>query len=124
MQTATMDPTEAPIFPQRIRELRKTNGWSQADLAERVGTSAAIIGRYERGDMTPSIEVARRLANAFGVTLDYLCNAGGTPTALQDKTMLARLEALERLNDADRERVLDVFDALIRDCNAKRAYRH
>ena len=32
----------------------------------------AIIGRYERAEMMPSIEVAKKLAQAFEVTLDYL----------------------------------------------------
>lgn len=31
-----------------------------------------VIGRYERGEMVPSVEVAKKLADAFDTTLDYL----------------------------------------------------
>ena len=34
--------------------------------------SGSIIGRYEHAEMTPSVEVARKIANAFQVTLDFL----------------------------------------------------
>ena len=52
-------------------ELRKKHKLSQPDLGKQIGTSGAIIGRYERGEMTPSIEVARKLADIFEVTLDF-----------------------------------------------------
>ncbi|NOZ95401.1 MAG: helix-turn-helix transcriptional regulator, partial [Acidobacteria bacterium] len=49
-------------FGAKILELRKKQGWSQPQLGKMIGTSGAIIGRYERGEITPSIEVARKLA--------------------------------------------------------------
>ena len=60
------------IFASRLLALRKQQGWSQPELAKKVGTSGAIIGRYERGKIIPSIGVARKLAEALAVTLDYL----------------------------------------------------
>ena len=44
-------------------------GWSQPEVGKLIGTSGAIIGRYERGKMTLSVEVAKKLAEAFRVTL-------------------------------------------------------
>lgn len=109
-------------FGKRIQELRKQRGWSQPELAKKIGTSGAIIGRYERGQMTPSIEVARKLADAFEVTVDYLVGADSLPSALKDRTMLERWQALEGLSADDRERILFVIDGLIRDARARRAY--
>ena len=57
---------------KRLHELRKEKGLSQPELGRLIGTSGAIIGRYERGEMTPSVEVAKKLADALEVTLDYL----------------------------------------------------
>mgnify|MGYP001580270174 CR=1 FL=1 len=74
--------TEDNGFGQRILTLRKQRGWSQPELGKQVGTSGAIIGRYERGDITPSIEVAKKLADAFGVTLDYLVDDKELPNIL------------------------------------------
>ena len=45
---------------------------SREDLAKMIGTSGPIVGRYERGDMMPSVEIATKIANALEVSLDYL----------------------------------------------------
>lgn len=49
-------------FNKRLLELCKAKGGSQLELAKRIGTSGPIIGRYERGEMMPSIKVAMKLA--------------------------------------------------------------
>jgi transcriptional regulator with XRE-family HTH domain len=77
--------TESSIFGKRIFELRKERDWSQPELGRMIDTSGAIIGRYERGDMGPSIGVARKLAEVFGVTLDYLISDAETPDTLKDR---------------------------------------
>jgi len=66
---------------KRTQELRKQLGWSQPELGKKTGTSRAIVGRSERGRMTPSIEVARTLADAFEVTVGSLVGAGSLPNA-------------------------------------------
>lgn len=109
-------------FARRIHELRKKMGWSQAELAGKISTSAAIIGRYERGEMTPSIEVAHKVARTFEVTLDYLLADGDVPNILQDSRMMERWRALDALPAEDRERILYVVDGLIRDAQARQAY--
>ena len=59
-----------------IAGLRKEKGWSQTELATESGVSREIIGKYERGEAAPSIEFAKRIADAFGVSLDYLAGEG------------------------------------------------
>ncbi len=109
-------------FAQRIAELRKRHGWSQRELATQFGTSAAIAGRYERGDVAPSIEVARKIADAFGVTLDYMTDPEASSDAIEDQEMLDRLNGIGRLPDDERSRIIEVVDALVRDANARAAY--
>ena len=53
---------------QNITALRKKSKLSQNDLGKAVGTSGDIIGRYERDEVKPSIEVAIKIADAL-VTL-------------------------------------------------------
>ncbi len=113
---------EQTTFSRRLFELRKKNKLSQPELGKRIGTSGAIIGRYERGEMTPSIEVARKLADIFGVMLDYLIIERDLPETLSDQDMLDRWQALDELSSADRERILYVVDSLLRDAKAKQAY--
>lgn len=59
-------------FGERITLIRKQLKLSQQDLAKKIGTSAPIVGRYEREEIKPSIDVAAKLADALGVSLDYL----------------------------------------------------
>ncbi len=56
----------------KILRLRKDKKWSQKELALMIGTSGPVLGRYERDEITPSVEVANKRAKAFGVTLDFL----------------------------------------------------
>lgn len=49
-------------------------------MGKAVGTSGVIIGKYERDEIKPSIDTASRIADALGVTLDYLVKDAGTKT--------------------------------------------
>ena len=95
----------------KISDLRKKLGLSRDDLGKLVGTSGAVIGRYEREEITPSIEVAAKIANALEVSLDYL--TGETSTIVKDKKMLYRLELLQKISKKERETILHVMDSLL-----------
>ncbi|MBY0088418.1 helix-turn-helix domain-containing protein [Brevibacillus brevis] len=58
---------------QRITDLRKSRGWSQDQLAEKLAMNRANVSNYERGIITnlPS-EVLLKLSEIFNVTVDYL----------------------------------------------------
>lgn len=113
---------EQTTFAKRIFELRKKNGLSQPELGKRIGTSGAIIGRYERGEMIPSIEVAQKLAMVFKVTLDFLIVERDIPDTLSNQDMLNRLKELDTLPVSERNTILHVFDSLIRDAKARQTY--
>lgn len=106
----------------RIQTLRKQHGWSQQQLAKKVGTSGPIVGRYERGEMTPSVEVAKKLAAAFGVTLDFLVDDTGKSAEIKDKAMLQRLMEIEALDAEDQKTIVHVLDSLLRDAKARKTY--
>ncbi len=106
----------------KILNLRKDRGWSQQILAKKVGTSGPIIGRYERGEMTPSVEVAKKLADAFKVTMDYLVDDSGNLAEIKDRSMLERLQAIENLESKDKNTIVHVIDSLLRDAKARKTY--
>jgi transcriptional regulator with XRE-family HTH domain len=106
----------------KMLALRKQHGWSQQLLAKKVGTSGPIIGRYERGEMTPSVEVAKKLADIFAVTLDYLVDDTGKAVEIKDKAMLQRVIEIEALEQEDKKTIVQVIDSLLRDAKAKKAY--
>ena len=94
----------------RISDLRKQRGWSQNELSKHISVSREIIGRYERNDAVPSIDIAKRIANAFGVSLDYL--VGDSEQEL-DKNMLTRIKDVAKLSAKERELVFEFLDAFI-----------
>ncbi len=110
------------ILAKRIQELRKHHGWSQPELGKKIGTSGAIVGRYERGEVTPSIEVARKMAKVFDVTVDYLISGRDIPDILKDRDMLNRWQNLEELPSEDKDHIIYVVDGLIRDAKARKTY--
>jgi transcriptional regulator with XRE-family HTH domain len=59
-------------FPQRLRELREQKRISRRVLAELCGLSKNMVSRYERGERIPNLDEAAKLADFFGVTIDYL----------------------------------------------------
>ena len=75
----------------RIAILRISKGWSQAELARRIGVSASAVGMYEQGRREPSLSLLVRIAQEFGVTTDYLL-MGETPDS--DPAEVAELPAI------------------------------
>lgn len=57
---------------ERIRELRRKQGWKQSELGERLGISASAIGMYEHDRRQPSMEILLAMSELFGVTTDFL----------------------------------------------------
>lgn len=110
------------VFAKRLHDLRRLKGWSQPEVGKLVGTSGAIMGRHERGEMTPSIEVAKKLAEALGATLDSLVSQREQSAFVQDRSMLERVRAIGELLPDGRDKLLYVSDGPLRDARARRAY--
>jgi len=56
----------------RLREARAQHGWTQADLAERVGVTRKTINTVENGVFVPSTLLALKLARALQTTVEAL----------------------------------------------------
>jgi len=57
---------------KRLKALRESVGISQVKLAEAIGSTQSSVNRHENGQSTPSVELFRRYADFFDVSLDYL----------------------------------------------------
>lgn len=55
-----------------IANLRKLNGITQSDLAQKLNYSDKAVSKWERGESLPDICVLKQIADIFGVTVDYL----------------------------------------------------
>ena len=64
----------------RLRVLRATRGWSQADLAERLEVSRQSVNAIETGKYDPSLPLAFRLARLFGRPIEEIFDDGHDPS--------------------------------------------
>ena len=60
------------ILADKIIRLRKKNGWSQEELAEKMQVSRQAVSKWEGAQTIPDLEKILMLSNLFGVTTDYL----------------------------------------------------
>lgn len=60
------------ILADKIARLRKKNGWSQEELAEKMNVSRQAVSKWESAQTVPDLEKILMLGNLFGVTTDYL----------------------------------------------------
>lgn len=107
-------------FGEKIVLLRKQLKWSQEELAKKIGTSGPIVGRYERDEIKPSIEVASKLADSLGVTIDYL--VGTTEKAVLDKKLMRRIEDIEELPIDEKDKVYYFIDMALAYNKTKKAF--
>jgi putative transcriptional regulator len=60
------------MLQNRVKELRARFGYSQGELAERVGVTRQTIGFIEKGEFSPSITLSLKIAREFEITVDEL----------------------------------------------------
>lgn len=60
------------MLQNRVKELRARFGFSQGELAERVGVTRQTIGFIEKGEFSPSITLSLKIAREFEITVDQL----------------------------------------------------
>jgi transcriptional regulator with XRE-family HTH domain len=70
---ARNEPTELRVFiGKRLLELRQEARLTQADIAEYLDVSRGAVYQYERGIITPTVEILVAYSNKFDVTVDSL----------------------------------------------------
>jgi len=70
-----------------------------------------MIGNYERGEAVPSIEAAKKIADACEVSLDYLMGEGTNSDF--DKATVKRLQDTQKLSTDEKSHVYPMLDAFL-----------
>jgi transcriptional regulator with XRE-family HTH domain len=101
----------AKLIGDNVHRLRRRRGWTQDELAVKVGVSRSAIGEIERGAVDPAHSTVQALADVFEISVDELTGspteaAGLTRSALQ----IARL--YDSLEDENRELVKRLLQQL------------
>ena len=97
-------------FGERVTILRKQRKLKQTELGDLIGTSGDIVSKYERDTITPSIDVASKMAKALNVSLDHLIN--GIPGGVVNGNEIpAQLKQFDNLLPEDKAHVVAVIEA-------------
>ena len=99
-------------FPDRLAELRRDRGLTQAALAERAELNVSQLRRYEAGTSEPSLAALRRLAIAFSVSTDLLV-FGEASRGADDETLRLAFEATRFLDADERATVTALLEAFL-----------
>ncbi len=106
-------------FGKKLRECREAKGLSQKELAKLLNTSYSVIGKYERDEMQPSIEAAKKIAKLVDTTVGYLLGETEQENVLKNPDMLKRLNEIERMENDDKSHILSVIDGFIKSVKLK-----
>lgn len=109
-------------FGKRLRTCREDKSLSQQVFAKKLNTYHSVIGRYERDEMTPSVEVAKKMAELLETTVGYLLGEVNQTDTFKDPIMLKRLQQINGLPEEDKYCILYAIDNLLASANTKLSY--
>lgn len=105
-------------FPERLAALRKEFGFTQQQMADKIGMHVSQLKRYEAGSSQPTIEVFRRIALALNVSADMLLFEEGERGP--DDRLKLQFEAVSKLDEREREAVETLIAGVLHMHDAKR----
>jgi len=106
-------------FGKKLRECREAKELSQQELAKMLKTSHSVVGRYEREEMVPSIEVVKKMADFLDTTVGYLLGETEDINMFKDPGMLKRFNEINGLPDDDRNHIIYAIDAMLNNAKLK-----
>ena len=107
------------MFAQRLKALRKANNITQEQLAAIIGVERSSVGKYEgKSRIIPSDDVKYRIAEYFGVSVDYLMGYTDSPNPPIEESDLTEAErklidGFRSLNEEGQEKLIDYVDDLL-----------
>jgi transcriptional regulator with XRE-family HTH domain len=114
---------QSETFGQRLARLRKERGWTQVELAERIGIIQSLISDYERDRLRMNPAMILRFAAALEITTDELLQSDARKHPLRRKPslrVLRRLEKIEKLLAHQQSTLLKTIDTFLRGASVTR----
>lgn len=101
-------------FGKKLRECREAKDLSQAEFARQLGVHHSIIGKYERDEVKPTVDVIKKIAQVLGTTAGFLLGETNEQNVLKDPVMFKRMADIESLPNKDKECLLLTVDNFIK----------
>ena len=87
------------IISEKINQLRREHGWSQEELAEKLGVSRQAISKWENGSAMPDIDKVIKLSELFDVSTDYLLHEEYEPKQEVGFTVKTESVSIDETNE-------------------------
>jgi transcriptional regulator with XRE-family HTH domain len=109
-------PPSKEAFGKRLARIRKEKGFTQVELAEKLGSIQTIISDYERGKSRPHADMITSIAIALDISADELLglpSSHAAKTPLPNRRILRRVQLIERLPKRDQDALMRTIDAFL-----------
>lgn len=115
MSRRTPQETGAENVGRQLRALRKSRGWTLAELAQKVGIQGSMVGNYERGLHYPPIPTLVKLAQALEVSVDRILGLDEHKAGdIQDRRLYELFLEADRADLGKQGLVRQVLESLLR----------
>ena len=102
-------------FAKKLKQLRINRGWSQGQLAQKIGIEANRISRYERGVLWPTLELLVKIAQVYEVSIDFLIrDEEVSSNQIGNKELLKRMEEVDNLPFDYQQILVTILDAFVK----------
>ena len=116
----------------RVRELRKKKGWTLEEMSAACGVSRSMLSEVERGRANPTLAVAYRIGQAFGMTLGELVQSPSVSHPVDviradDRSYQFRSDrhcSIRTLSPLNLEKSVEFYEVTLRPCGALRSSPH
>lgn len=90
---------------EKIKMLRKERGYTQSQVADKIGQERSTVACYENGSRKPAVDILEKLAHLYGVTLDYFSNKSDSDVMLQLLAQSSEFFRSVGISEADKDAV-------------------
>lgn len=97
------------MLAQNLKALRRQRGITQAELSEMLGLTQQAVARWEVDKSEPDAKTLNRLADYYGVSVDYLLGREKTPSPSEESTLLEKYRKLTVINKQTLNSLLNTF---------------
>lgn len=96
-----MENDELNVFARRLKQLRLSLNMTQKEFADKVDLTASALSAYENNIKNPSVAVAKRIAEKFSISIDWLCGLSDKMTSSDDIISYSdAIRAFDKLDEA------------------------
>ena len=98
---------------EQLKKLRKTRGWTQAQLSKKTGIDKRNLSRYETDTVRPRRTMLEKLADVFEVDADELESISTNQLTIQDPELFEQFRMVEQLGEEDKKAIKCLINAVL-----------